>query len=178
MVDEDGDDDEADGGGEGLGEGAGDGFVDGVGAGFEECEVADTAGAVSWAAGEVAVSAAGDEDDAVIFSDDLAGGFGEDEDGDADDEDGRSEIRCTSATEWAEVRSPGPPTARAVPAAATTATALTAMAAFNPRTPRNRKIRFTVLPWGAGGAPAGHSSVSSSAASPSCDRPRCCQSRP
>jgi hypothetical protein len=68
--------------------------------------------------------------------------------------------------------------ASAVPAAAATATPLTAMAALSPVIRRNREIRSTVLPCSAGGAPAGHSSASASAASPRCDRPRWCQSRP
>jgi hypothetical protein len=159
---------------EGFGDGLGDGLdALGLGDGFDEGEVTDTAGAGS-RAGVVGVSAVGEEEDTLTLGDGLEDGFGEEADG----EDGWSEICCTAATEWAEVRGPGPRAASAAPPAATMATVLTAIAAFNPRTLRNREIRSTVLPWSAGGRPAGHSAASSSAASPRCDRPRWCQSRP
>ena len=178
MLDGDGDEGECEGDGDGTEGEDEEGFGEGFGAGLDrlglgddldEREVADTAGAGS-RAGVVGVST----EDTLTLGDGLADGFGAEEDG----KDGWREICCTAATEWAEVRGPGPRAASAAPPAATTATALTAIAAFNPRTPRNREIRSTVLPWSAGGAPAGHSAASSSAASPRCDRPRWCQSRP
>jgi hypothetical protein len=100
VMDGDGDaegDADGDGDGEGFGEGLGDGLGLGLGFGEDGREVADTAGAGSKAGGVVAVSAAGDEEDTVILGDGLADGF--DEDGDADGEDGWSEICCTAATE-------------------------------------------------------------------------------
>lgn len=165
---------DGEGDGDGDGEGDADGFGEGLGAGLrdglrfgegEENVVGSRAGGVDVA------STAGDDEDAAA----LGEGFGED--GDANGEDSRTEICCTAATEWAEVRGPGPLSASAV-LAATTALTPTAMATRNPVIRRNSEIRSIVLPWSAGGAPDSHSAASSSAASPSCDRPRRCQSRP
>jgi hypothetical protein len=145
--------------GDGFGEGLGDGLPDRLGFVEDEDDVAG-----SRIGGLDVASAVGHVEDLAA----LGEGFGE---------DSRSEICCTAATEWADVRGPGPLRASAV-LAATTAPTPTAMATRSPVIRRNTEIRSTVLPWSAGGAPDSHSAASTSAASPSCDRPRCCQSRP
>jgi hypothetical protein len=164
VTDGDGDGD-GDGEGGGDGDADGDGFGEGLGDGLPDrlgfVEDEDAAGS-RIGGGDVA-SAAGDDEDLA-----LAESFGE---------DSWSEICCTAATEWAEVRGPGPLRASAV-LAATTAPTPTAMATRSPVIRRNTEFRSTVLPWSPGGAPESHSAASTSAVSPSCDRPRCCHPRP
>src|SRR5580700_6348335 len=104
--DGDGDGDE-----EGEGDGLGDGLPDGLRFGEDEENVVG-----SRAGGVDVASTAGDDEDAAA----LGEGFGED--GDANGEDSRTEICCTAATEWAEVRGPGPLSASAVLAATTAPT--------------------------------------------------------
>jgi hypothetical protein len=164
VTDGDGDG-EGDGDGGGDGDGDGDADEDGFGEGLP-----------------VRLGFVEDEDDAAgrrIGGLDVASAAGHVEDllGEGFGEDSWSEICCTAATEWAEVRGPGPLRASAV-LAATTAPTPTAMATRSPVIRRDKGIRSAVLPWSAGGAPDSHSAASTSAASPSCDRPRCCQSRP
>ena len=160
MTDGEGDGEgDGDADGDGFGEGLGDGLPDRVGFGEDE---GDAVG--SRVDGLDVASAAGHVEDLAA----LGEGFGE---------ESRSEICCTAATEWAEVRGSGPLRASAV-LAATTAPTPIAMATRSPVIRRNKEIRSTPLPWSARGAPDSHSAASTSAAWPSCDRPRCCQSRP
>src|ERR1700691_2132795 len=128
VTDGEGDGD-GDGEGEGDGDADGDGFGEGLGdglpdrLGFVEDED-DVAG--SRIGGLDVASAVGHVEDLAA----LGEGFGE---------DSWSEICCTAATEWADVRGPGPLRASAV-LAATTAPTPTAMATRSPVIRRNTEI--------------------------------------
>jgi hypothetical protein len=142
----------------GDGDSDGDGFLERPGSGDGCGEDGACDGVGHSAGGVVVVSAAGDEEETAVLDE-------------GDGEDGRSEIRCAAAMEWAGVRVPGLPTARAVLAAATRATAPTATAARSPVIRRDRLICPVAVSRSAGGVLDGHRTASRSAVWPRWRRP-------